>query len=103
MAMLSGAVAGVFDFAAATPRAWHATASASALGLALAVAILWLLMHTSFLRRPTRHFFERIVSALQARARARHERRQPHRIARNRRALHARIRRIEREFGIVGE
>jgi hypothetical protein len=101
-ATLSAAVAGMFDFAAAAPRAaWHATASASALGLALTVAILWLLMHTSFVRRPTRHFFERIVSALQARSQARFERGIPGRIVRNRRALHARIRRIERRFGIA--
>jgi hypothetical protein len=102
MATLSAAVAGMFDIAAAAPLApWHTTASASALGLALTVAVLWLLMHTSFLRRPTRRFFERIVTALQARSRARHERRAPYRIARNRRALDRRIRGIEREFGIT--
>ena len=102
MATFGAAVAGMFDIAAAAPRnAWHATASASALGLALTVAVLWLLMHTSFLRRPMRHFFERVVTVLQARSRARAERRRPHRIARNRRALDQRIRSIEREFGIT--
>jgi len=103
-ATLIAVVAGIFDFAAAAPLpAWHATESASALGLALAVAILWLMMHTSFLRRPTRNFFERTVIAVQAWSRARFERGRPRRIARNRRELHKRIRRIERRFGIPGE
>jgi hypothetical protein len=39
---------------------------------------------------------------VQARSRARFERRLPGRIARNRRRLHQRISRIEREFGIEG-
>jgi hypothetical protein len=101
-ATLVGVVAGTFDFAAAAPMpAWHTTASASALGLALAVAILWLLMHTSFLRRPTRNFFQRVVTAGQAWSAVRFDRGRPNRIARNRRALHKRIRRIERRFGIA--
>ena len=99
--VLIAVVAGTFDFAAAAPFPdWNATASASALGLALAVFNLWLLMHTSFLRRPTRSFFERAVVTLQARARARFERGLPDRIARNRRRLHQRIRRIEQRFRI---
>lgn len=99
--MLIAVIAGTFDFAAAAPfPGWHA--NASALGLALAVLILWLLMHTSFLRRPTRQFFECVVTALQARARARFECGGPARIVRNRRRLHRRIRRIERRFGIAG-
>ena len=101
--VLIAVVAGTFDFAAAASFPdWNATASASALGLALAVFCLWLMMHTSFLRRPTRGFFERIVAAVQARSRARFERGVPRRIARNRSRLHVRIRRIEREFGIDG-
>jgi tetratricopeptide (TPR) repeat protein len=99
--MLIAVVAGTFDFAAAAPfPEWNPTASTSALGLALAVFHLWLLMHTSFLRRPTRSFFERAVAAVQAGARARFERRIPGRIAHNRRRLHERIRHIERAFGI---
>ena len=99
--VLIAVVAGTFDFAAAAPFPdWNPTASASALGLALAVFNLWLLMHTSFLRRPTRNFFERAVVTLQTRSRARFERHLPDRVARNRRRLHKRIRRIERRFGI---
>lgn len=101
--VLIAVVAGTFDFAAAAPLPeWNTTASASALGLALVVFHLWLLMHTSFLRRPTRNLFERAVAALQARSHARFERRLPSRIARNRRRLHERIGRIERRFGIDG-
>jgi tetratricopeptide (TPR) repeat protein len=101
--VLIALVAGMFDFAAAAPfPEWDTTASASALGLALVVFHLWLLMHTSFLRRPTQSLFERAVAALQARSRARFERRVPRRIARNRRRLHERISRIERQFGIDG-
>jgi hypothetical protein len=100
---LIAVVAGTFDFAAAAPfSGWNASASASALGLALAVFHLWLMMHTSFLRRPTRMFFTRAVAAVQAAARARFERRIPGRIARNRRRLRARIRRIERQFEVDG-
>ncbi len=99
--VLIAVVADTFDFAAAAPfPEWRATASASSLGLALAVLHLWLMMHTSFLRRPMRHGFERAVAALQARSRARFERGLPKRVARNRRRLHERISRIEREFGI---
>jgi hypothetical protein len=101
VATLVAVVAGMFDFAsAASVPPWHVTASASALGLALAVANLWLLMHTSFLRRPTRNFFERSIVALQTWSRVRFERNLPNRIVRNRRTLHRRIRRIERRFGI---
>jgi hypothetical protein len=100
--VLIAIVAGTFDFAAAAPHAeWNATASSSALGLALAVFNLWLLMHTSVLRRPTRHFYERVVVAVQAWSLARFERGLPGRIERNRRRLHRRIRRIERRFGIA--
>jgi hypothetical protein len=99
--VLIAIVAGTFDFAAAAPfPEWNTTASASALGLAVVVLHLWLLLHTSFLRRPTRALFERAVAAVQAWSRARFERRLPGRIARNRRNLHERIGRIERAFGI---
>jgi tetratricopeptide (TPR) repeat protein len=99
--MLIAVVAGIFDFAAAGAVSdWSATASASAFGLA--IATLWLLMHTSFLRRPTRNFFERAVVVAQGWTLARFERRVPRRIARNRRRLHNRIRRIERRFGLDG-
>jgi tetratricopeptide (TPR) repeat protein len=99
--VLIAVVAGTFDFASAAAFPdWNATASASALGLALAVANLWLLMHTSFLRRPTRSFYQRAVVAVQGWSSARFERRLPHRIARNRRRLHKRIRRIEWRFGL---
>jgi tetratricopeptide (TPR) repeat protein len=101
--VLIAVVAGTFDFAAAAPLPeWTTNAPASALGLAFAVFGLWVLMHTSLLRRPTQSLFERAVAAVQARSRARSERRLPGRIARNRRRLHARISRIEREFGIEG-
>jgi hypothetical protein len=101
-AVLIAVVVGTFDFAAAAVPFpdWNATASATALGLALAVANLWLLMHTSFLRRPTRSFYQRAVVAVQGWSSARFERRLPHRIARNRRRLHKRIRRIEWRFGL---
>jgi tetratricopeptide (TPR) repeat protein len=99
--VLIAVVAGTFDLAVAAPFPdWNATASSSALGLALAVFHLWLMMHTSFLRQPTRSFFERAVGRLQARSRARFERRVPGRIARNRRKLEKRIARIERRFGM---
>ncbi len=65
------------------------------------MATLWLMLHTSRLRRPTRNFFERVVLAVQARAQARAERAIPKRIARNRAGLRKRIRRIERYFGLV--
>ncbi|HEY4918973.1 MAG TPA: hypothetical protein VII40_02615 [Xanthobacteraceae bacterium] len=103
-ATLLAVVAGISDFAAAAPLpAWHATQSASALGLAVLVAILWLSMHTSFLRQPTRTFFQRIVTTAQAWSLARFARGRPRRIARNRRKLHQRIRRIERRLGIASE
>jgi tetratricopeptide (TPR) repeat protein len=98
---LIAVVAGGFDFAAAASSpAWNTTASSFTLGLALAVANLWILMHTSFLRRPTRQFFERNVILAQAWSFARFERGIPDRVARNRRRLHKRIRRIERRFGL---
>jgi hypothetical protein len=99
--VLIAIVAGTFDLAVAAPfPGWHATASSSALGLALAVFHLWLMMHTSFLRGPTRRFFQRAVASLQARSRARFERNVPGRVARNRRRLEKRIARIERRFGL---
>jgi len=101
---LIAVVAGTFDFAAAAPFPdWNATASASALGLALAISSLWLLMHTGFMRRPTRRFLERAVVMVQARSRARFERSLPDRVARNRRRLDRLIRRIERRFAIEGQ
>jgi tetratricopeptide (TPR) repeat protein len=101
--VLIAVVAGTFDFAAAAPfPAWDTTASASTLGLAVVVFHLWLLMHTSFLRRRTRTLFERAVAAVQAQSRARFERRLPDRIERNRQRLLERIGRIERIFGIDG-
>jgi hypothetical protein len=101
--VLIAVVAGTFDFAwAATLPEWNTTASASALGLAVAVGGLWPLMHTRMLRRPMQMLLERAVAAVQARSRVRSERRLPGRIARNRRRLHERISRIEREFGIEG-
>jgi hypothetical protein len=98
-AALIGVIAGAFDFASAAPfYEWTASEPATALGLAFAT--LWLLMHTSFLRGPTRGFFERAVIATQTWSFARFERGIPRRIARNRRRLHKRIRRIERRFGL---
>ena len=51
-------------------------------------------------RRPTRNVIQRAVVMAQTRSHARFERDLPKRIARNRRALQRRIRRIERRFGI---
>ena len=101
IAVLIAVVAGTFDFAtAASFPDFSATASAPAFGLALAIGSLWIMMHTSFLRRPTRNFFEHAAVLVQARSRARFDRGLPNRVARNRRRLHRRMRRIERRFGI---